>query len=190
MKFLLLLLIGSIFGRTVLPGCDYCYVDDIEYLTEYVVDMGPFHNFIPAGSEYYFRMLVSENDTIEIQLTVQKRAVIYFDVNVCLWDRKPTDYDIWRLTDNCGGYLTGELEDDLVDRTVYVYPFETDINCHYLSTHIKLRDSLNYLSIKIYSKNVLAAYIIVLIVVGPLILIGAIVAVVCKKMGCIGRKTY
>jgi len=189
MKIFLFVLIGSILSSTI-PGYNNYFVNDITFLEEYKVNMADFYpyNFIPAGANYYFRMEVIEDDEMEIQLTVEKNALINFDVKVCGFTSYPDGAKVVTLTDHCGGSLTGELKEKLDLTSQYVYPFETPVDCRYLAVHITLQNSLYYLSVYVYSAKAMATVVLVCIIVAPIILVGAIIGIILKKMGCIGKR--
>ena len=176
----LLLLIGSIMAST-----EYFY--DISYNTEYEVDMSKFYpyNFMPAGTHYYFRVAVEEDDKMQIQLTVQKNAIINFKVDVCGFMGRPSDSQVLNGHDRCRNSLSGRLDRTEHDRDIYLFDFETITGVNYLAIHLENYDSLYYLSVYIYSAKGSYIALILILIFLPCIIIAAIVIFCLRRCGVI-----
>ena len=99
--FYLLLLIGSVLTSTDYDSWGY-KLYDIYYNTDYTVDINQFpEGYLPANFQYYFRLKVEENNSMEIQLKVIKRAVIHFDIRVCFYQTLPSDQQIYSGHSGC-----------------------------------------------------------------------------------------
>ena len=143
----LLLLIGSIMASSD----NYFY--DINYNKEYELNMDKFYpyTYMPAGSNSFFRVGVEEDDKMQIQLTVEKNAIISFKVDVCGFVSRPSDIQVLVGHDHCKNNLRGKLDHSENDKDVYLYDFEPTKGINYVAIHIENHDALYYFSIKITS---------------------------------------
>ena len=131
------------------------YFWDINYNTLYEVDMVKFYpyNYMPAGTSYFFRVPVEEDDNMQIKLTVQKGASINFKVDVCGFYGRPTYEQIVTGHHNCRNALTGKYVGTENGHDVYKYDFETTTGINYLAIHIQTKNSLHYLSVYVSSSK-------------------------------------
>ena len=177
----LLLLIGYIFCSS-----DLSHFYDINFNTEYKVDTSKYPgNYLPAGHSYFFRLAVSPNDEMEIQCTVDRRAIIYFKVDVCAYAYVPTNDQVETgYNGACVANLEGaKTEYNTYDR--YTYPFSTGDNVQYLSVHLQNSESLYYLTVYIYSEKGMATGILLLIIFLPcIIVVGVVLAILRFCCGC------
>ena len=129
------------------------YFYDINYNKEYELDMNTLYpyNYMPAATNFYFRVGVEEDKKMKIQITVQKNAIIAFTVDVCGFVGRPSDIEVLTDHDRCRNKLLGKLDNSKNDRDVYLYDFEPIKDVNYLAIHIKNYDSIYYFSIKITS---------------------------------------
>lgn len=167
----------------------YSRINDLDFNQKYELDTSRFYQgIIPQYYKIYIRISVIEEDNMEVQLETHEAydKTTAFTVNVCQYTYKPTEEQVYYPTYDslCKDPLTNESKES----EKYAYPFTTDKDTKYLSIRvINNLYNLNYLYILIYSEKGLAAAIIAVIVIVPLLVIGAIVFVVLKKCGCIGR---
>jgi hypothetical protein len=163
------------------------YFWDISYNTLYEVEMSKFYplDYMPGGTSYYFRVAVEQDDKMQIQLTVQKGAIINFKVDVCGFYGRPSDTQVITGHDNCRNALTGKYDGTEYDRDVYKYDFETITGINYLAIHIQTTDSLYYLSVYIYSAKGTAIALILILIFLPCIIIAAIVIFCLRRCGII-----
>jgi len=163
------------------------YFYDITYNRLYEVDMAKFYpnNFMPGGTSYFFRVAVEQDDAMQIQLTVDKGAVINFKVDVCGFYGRPSDSQVISGHDNCRNSLQGKFDGTESDRDVYKYDFETITGINYLAIHIQTTDSLYYLSVYIYSSKGTAIALILILIFLPCICIAAVVIFFLRRCGVI-----
>ena len=131
------------------------YFWDINYNTLYEVDMAKFAplNYMPAGTSYFFRVPVEEDDDMQIKLTVQKGVSVNFKVDVCGFYSRPSDTQVINGHDSCRNSLIGKFVGTESDRDVYKYDFETTRGINYLAIHIQTKNSLHYLSVYVSSSK-------------------------------------
>lgn len=167
----------------------YSKINDLDFNQKYELDKSKFRKgVIPPNYHIYIRISVIEEDNMEVQLETHEAydKSTAFTVNVCQYTYKPTEEQVYYPTYDslCKDPLTNESKES----EKYAYPFKTDKDTKYLSIRvINNLSNLDYLYILIYSEKGLAAAIIAVIVIVPLLVIGAIVFFVLKKCGCIGR---
>ena len=148
--FYLLLLIGSVLTSTDYDSWGY-KLYDIYYNTDYTVDINQFpEGYLPANFQYYFRLKVEENNSMEIQLKVIKRAVIHFDIRVCFYQTLPSDQQIYSGHSGCF-LLVPKLDHTDGDVDVYLFDFETMIGINYLGVLVRNYFALDYLNVYIHS---------------------------------------
>ena len=177
-KFYLVLLIGIAFAST-----DYKFYD-INYNTEYVVDISKFGDYLPANFHYFFRLSVEEDDKMQIQLKVLRDAIINFNVYVCGFEIFPNSREIFFGNPACVKLQnTRSSLDDYYDK--YLYDFETAIGIHYLGVHLENLYSLHYLSVYVYSAKGSYIALILILIFLPCIIIAAIVIFCLRRCGVI-----
>lgn len=183
----LLILIGS----TLTSSEDYSSwgwkLYDISYDTKYTVDVNQFpEKYLPANFLYYFRLSVIEDDKMQIQLTVLKRAIIQFDVRVCAYNygKAPTDQQIYDGHSGCV-FLTPKSDKTSGSYDVYLYDFETQVGVDYLGVLVRNYQALDFLEVYIYSEKGSIVLIILLAVFLPCIIIAALVIYFLRRCGVI-----
>lgn len=182
--FYLLLLIGCTFTSTDYDNWGY-KLYDIYYNTEYTVDTSQFsEGYLPANFQYYFRLRVEEDDKMQIQLSVIKRAVIQFDVRVCAYQTQPTDQQIYSGHQGCA-FLTPKLDHSDGNTDVYKFDFETQVGVYYLGVLVRNYYALDYLNVYIYSAKGSYLALILILIFLPCIIIAAIVIFCLRRCGVI-----
>lgn len=182
--FNLLLLIGLALTSTDYEGWDY-KLYDIYYNTDYTVDTNQFsQGFLPANFKYYFRLQVEEDDKMQIQLKVIKRAIIQFGVRVCAYQGRPTDQQIYDGHSGCA-VLEPKLDHSDGNVDVYLFDFETQIGVTYLGVLVKNYQALDYLNVYIYSAKGSYIALILILIFLPCIIIAAIVIFCLRRCGVI-----
>ena len=165
-------------------GTNHLYY--VQFNTRYTVDMRRYtEGFLPAGHSYFFGLAVEPNDQMHVECRVYYSAVIYFKVDVCVFNHEPTVNEILTGgTTTCAGSLSYDKSTS-GNLDVYTFPFQTGANVNHIAVHLQNQHSLEYLDVLIYSEKGMAAAIIVLIILAPLLIIAAIVAFICRRCGCI-----
>lgn len=175
--------------RVNLSKYKYSNIKDLNFNQEYQIDTSIFgDSLIPHNYQIYIRLAAIEQDNMEVQIDTH---VTYnrdndFKVNVCQYTYKPTETQVYYPTYDslCKDPLKNESKED----KKYRFPFTTDKDTTYLSIRIINNDGdLDYLYLLIYSEKGLAAAIIAVIVIVPLLVIGGIVYAVLRKCGCINK---
>jgi len=175
--------------RVNLSKYKYSNIKDLNFNQEYKIDTSIFGDFlIPNKYQIYIRMSAIEQDNMEVQIDthVSHNKDYDFQVNVCQYTYKPTETQVYYPTYDslCKDPLKNESKED----KKYRFPFTTDKDTTYLSIRIINKDGdLDYLYLLIYSEKGLAAAIIAVIVIVPLLVIGGIVYAVLRKCGCINK---
>ena len=184
--FYLLLLIGCTFTST-----DYDYdswgfkLYDIYYNTAYEVDTTQFkEKFLPQYFRYYFRLKVEEDDKMQIQLTVIKRAIAQFDVRVCAYQTFPDDHYIISGHSGCV-FLEPKLDHTDGNSDVYLFDFETQVGVYYLGVLVRNYYALDYLQVYIFSAKGSYIALILILIFLPCIIIAAIVIFCLRRCGVI-----
>lgn len=183
--------------EVTLPSYDYTYIlfrvnvllykysniKDLDYNIEYTYDTSIFGDqLIPQYYQIYIRVPAWEDDDMEVQLTTHAsyNQQTAFSVEVCQYSYKPTEKEVYYPDQPC----SDPLENTSGESMKYIYPFRTAEEVEYLSIRITNNEKdLAYLYIYIYSEKGLAAAIIALIVILPLLVVGAIIYFILKKLG-------
>ena len=182
--FYLLVLIGCVLTSTDYDSWGY-KLYDIYYNTKYEVDTLQFkEGYLPANFQYYFRLQVEEDDKMQIQLTVIKRAIIQFDVRVCAYQTKPDDNYIYSGHTSCV-FLNPEVDHTDGNADVYLFDFETQVGIHYLGVLVRNYHALDYLQVYIYSAKGSYVALILILIFLPCIIIAAIVIFCLRRCGVI-----
>jgi len=182
--FYLLLLIGSALASTDYNDWGY-KLYDIYYNTDYTVDINRFpEGYLPANFQYYFRFGVEENNSMQIQLKVIKRAVIQFDIRVCAYQELPSDEQIYSGHSDCA-FLEPKLDHTDGNTDVYLFDFETQIGVNYLGVLVRNYFALDYLNVYIYSAKGSYVALILILIFLPCIIIAAIVIFCLRRCGVI-----
>ena len=182
--FYLLLLIGSALTSTDYDSWGY-KLYDIYYNTDYTIDINQFpEGYLPANFKYYFRLQVEEDDKMQIQLKVIKRAVIQFVVRVCAYQTKPSEEEIYSGHNSCA-LLEPKLDHTDGNTDVYLFDFETQIGVYYLGVLVKNYQALDYLNVYIYSAKGSYLALILILIFLPCIIIAAIVIFCLRRCGVI-----
>ena len=182
--FYLLLLIGCTFTKTDYDNWGY-KLYDIYYNTKYEVDTSQFvEGYLPQNFQYYFRLQVEEDDKMQIQLTVIKRAIAQFDVRVCAYQTKPDDNYIYSGHSGCA-FLDTKLDHSDGNSDVYLFDFETQVGVHYLGVLVRNYYALDYLQVYIFSAKGSYVALILILIFLPCIIIAAIVIFCLRRCGVI-----
>ena len=169
----------------------YTHFYDITFNKRYTVDISQFGTFLPAGHGYYFRVSCFKNDKMQIELRVYRYADISFIVDVCAYNYRPSDYDVYNAREVVSSclVLTG-VKSYETDYDIYKYPFKTGSDHEYLSIYLNNQKSLHYLDVYVYSEKGLAGGIIAVIVIVPTVVVIGIIVAICQKMGCIKKDDH
>lgn len=183
--------------EVVIPNIEYTYIlfrinllkykysniKDLDYNIEYTYDTSIFGDkLIPQYYQIYIRVPAWEDDDMEVQLTTHAsyNQQTAFSVEVCQYSYKPTEKEVYYPNQPC----SDPLENTSGESMKYIYPFRTAEEVEYLSIRITNNEKdLAYLYMYIYSEKGLAAAIIALIVILPLLVVGAIIYFILKKLG-------
>ena len=140
--------------------------------------------YLPGGHRYFFSLKVEPNDKMSIECRVIHTAQIVFKVDVCPFNYEPNIQEILNGNSACAYNLQASPSSDgTYDK--YSFPFSTAENVNYITVCLINQQSLDYLDVYIYSEKGMAAYIWVLIICSPCIIIALIVYFVCRQFGCI-----
>ena len=172
----------------------YCNIKELSFNTNYTIDTSIFRyngGIIPRNYQIFIRLSALDEDEMEIQLTTHEAydKDNFFKVDVCQYEDRPDETQVYygNKAANCDTSLKNIAGSDQPKE--YRYPFTTESGINYLSISIiNQLSSLGYLDIYIYSEKGMAAAIIALIVILPVLAIGAIVTFVLRKFGYCGGK--
>ena len=167
----------------------YSNIKELDYNTYYTYDTSIFSPpVIPKGYQIYIRIAVHQDDKMEIQLETKATydAKNAFKVDVCQYSSKPVEKQVYYGT----GALkcTPNLSNESTESMRYIYPFTTELDASWLSISIinQIQDrDLTWLNMYIYSEKGMAIAILCLIIILPILIVGAIVVFVLKKLGII-----
>ena len=165
----------------------YSNIKDLDYNTYYPYDTSIFNDgYIPYLYQIYIRIAVHPEDKMEIQLETKATydKANAFKVDVCQFKNKPSESDVFYGKPGCKLGLANES----TESNKYIYPFTTDSEINWLSISIinQISDrKLTYLNMYIYSEKGMAIAILCLIIILPILIVGAIVVFVLKKLGII-----
>ena len=171
----------------------YSNIKELSFNTKYTIDTSNFPNggYIPKNYQIFIRLSALDEDEMEIQLTTHEAydKDNFFKVDVCQYKDRPDETQVYygNKAAKCDTSLKNIAGSDQPKE--YRYPFTTESGINYLSISIiNQLSSLGYLDIYIYSEKGMAAAIIALIVILPVLAIGAIVTFVLRKFGYCGGK--
>ena len=168
----------------------YSNIKELEYNQNYHLDTSIFHHTetgkIPANYQIYIRIKVNSNDEMEIRLTTNEylRYDNLFTVDIGQFQSEPSDSDVYYAYNADVWKHPNVIQ--TTDKNLYKFPFTTEDKIKFLTIRIINSRELNELGIYIYSEIGMAAAIIAVIVIVPLLVIGGIVGFFLKKCGCIG----
>ena len=168
----------------------YSNIKELEYNQNYHLDTSIFHHTetgkIPANYQIYIRIKVNSNDEMEIRLTTNEyqRYEGLFTVDIGQFQSEPSDSDVYYAYNADVWKHPSVIQ--TTDINQYKFPFTTEDKIKFLTIRIINSMELNELGIYIYSEIGMAAAIIAVIVIVPLLVIGGIVGFFLKKFGCIG----
>ena len=168
----------------------YSNIKELEYNQNYHLDTSIFHHTetgkIPANYQIYIRIKVNSNDEMEIRLTTNEyqRYEGLFTVDIGQFQSEPSDSDVYYAYNADVWKHPSVIQ--TTDINQYKFPFTTEDKIKFLTIRIINSRELNELGIYIYSEIGMAAAIIAVIVIVPLLVIGGIVGFFLKKCGCIG----
>lgn len=166
----------------------YSNIKELEYNQNYHIDTSIFRRThkIPANYQIYIRIKVNSNDEMEIRLTTNEylRYDNLFTVDIGQFQSEPSDSDVYYAYNADVWKHPNVIQ--TTDKNLYKFPFTTEDKIKFLTIRIINSMELNELGIYIYSEIGMAAAIIAVIVIVPLLVIGGIVGFFLKKCGCIG----
>ena len=142
----------------------YSNIKELEYNQNYHLDTSIFHH----------------TETGKIPANYQ----IYFTVDIGQFQSEPSDSDVYYAYNADVWKHPNVIQ--TTDKNLYKFPFTTEDKIKFLTIRIINSRELNELGIYIYSEIGMAAAIIAVIVIVPLLVIGGIVGFFLKKCGCIG----
>ena len=171
--------------RINLSKYKYSNIKDINFLTNYTIDTSIFGDRkIPYKYQIYLRLPFMSEDQMQIQLTTHEayEKDTAFKVDVCQYDTRPVESQVYYIDRdiNC----KNNLKNTSPYATEYYYDFQTERNVQYLSIRIiNYISDLNYLFIYIYTEKGRQEAILVLIILTPIIIIGAIIGYLLRRCG-------
>ena len=171
--------------RINLSKYKYSNIKDINFLTNYTIDTSIFGDRkIPYKYQIYLRLPFMSEDQMQIQLTTHEayEKDSSFEVDVCQYDTRPVESQVYYIGRdiNC----KNNLKNTSPYATKYYYDFQTERNVQYLSIRIiNYISDLNYLFIYIYTEKGRQEAILVLIILTPIIIIGAIIGYLLRRCG-------
>ena len=125
---------------------------------------------------------------MQIQLTTHEayNKDTAFKVDVCQYNTRPVESQVYYIgrDNNCKNNLKRYYENPSPYETKYYYNFQTERNVQYLSIRIiNYISDLDYLFIYIYTEKGRQEAILVLIILTPIIIIGAIIGYLLRRCG-------
>jgi hypothetical protein len=161
----------------------YSTIQDLNLNTDYPWDKSIFTDgLIPLYYQIYIRISSFSEDKCEVQLTTDYtiNRLSDFRVDICKYSYKPTQQQVYYGDINvpCENNIPNTGEAD----KYYYFPFETESNVNYLSIRVtnNLGDLKN-LKIFIYSETGMKVAILVVVIVLPILAVGAIGYFLFKK---------
>jgi hypothetical protein len=180
-----------LYFRVNLSKYKYSNIKELSFLTNYEIDTSIFGDRkIPYEYQIYIRMSSLSEDQMQIQLTTHEAYDKYsaFIVNVCQYNIFPDESQVY--------YGHGAVNCQPVTNTAtqiskYYYDFQTEPNIKYLSIRIinKVSD-LNYLFIYIYTEKGMHGVILALLIIAPIIIVGAIIVFILRRLRTSGKKEF
>ena len=171
--------------RVNLSKYKYSNIKDIKFMTDYTIDTSIFGDRrIPYKYQIYLRLPSKSEDQMQIQLTTHEayEKDTAFKVDVCQYNTRPVESQVYYIDRdiNC----KNNLKNTSPYATEYYYDFQTERNVQYLSIRIiNYISDLNYLFIYIYTEKGRQEAILVLIILTPIIIIGAIIGYLLRRCG-------
>ena len=171
----------------------YSNIKELSFNEEYSIKTDIFDNggYIPKNYQIFIRLSALDEDKMEIQLYTHEvfDKDNFFKVDVCQYKAKPDETQVY-YGNKAAKCDTGLKNIAGADQPMeYRYPFTTESGINYLSISIiNQLSALGYLKIYIYSEKGMAAAIIALIVILPILLIGAGVTFILRKCGYCRRE--
>ena len=171
----------------------YSNIKELSFNEEYSIKTDIFGNggYIPKNYQIFIRLSALDEDKMEIQLYTHEvfDKDNFFKVDVCQYKEKPDETQVY-YGNKAAKCDTGLKNIAGADQPMeYRYPFTTESGINYLSISIiNQLSTLGYLKIYIYSEKGMAAAIIALIVILPILLIGAGVTFILRKCGYCRRE--
>lgn len=161
----------------------YSNVKELSLNQDYPIDTSIFGDRkVPQGYHIYIRIPSFSEDNMEIQLTTHKvyNRANAFQVDVCQYDNFPTESQVYY--GDPGRPCDNNIENVSKEDKKFVYKFSTESKINYLSIRIiNNQQDLNYLNIFIYSETGMAVALLVVVIVLPILAVGAIGYFLFKK---------
>ena len=154
----------------------YSNVKELKLNTDYPIDTSIFGDeVVPAGYQIYIRIRSFSQDNMEVQLTTHKVYNKYtaFQVDVCQYDDVPTESQIYYGDPKRP--CNREIQNISEEEKLFRFPFSTESDVNYLSIRIINKEQeLGYLNIYVYSETGMAIAVLVVVIVLPVLAVGAI----------------
>lgn len=169
----------------------YSNIKELNYNEKYSFYTQIFNGqIIPRNYQIYIRIKVISDDNMEIQLTTDQSndPNTDFKVDVCQYKEIPNESQVYYGigAEKCDNGLPNSSE----EKNYYAYKFSTELKVQYLSISIinQITDESKYLYLKkldiyIYSETGMKIAVLVTIIVVPILVVGAIIYVVLRKLG-------
>ena len=111
----------------------------------YTVDISQFaEGYLPAGHSYYFSLPVQANKVLYIHLRVEQNAIADFKVDICPFNHRPSDSEVFYGNELCAANLQYHLYSD-GQYSIYTYPATLGANVKYVAIHVQNYYSLYYM---------------------------------------------
>ena len=179
--------------RINLSKYKYSNIKDINFSTDYTIDTSIFGDRkIPYKYQIYLRLPFMSEDQMQIQLTTHEayeKDYSAFEVDVCQYDTRPVESQVYydRGAINC----QTKLKNISTQKTKYYYDFQTERNVQYLSIRIiNYIPDLNYLFIYISTEKGMHGVILALLIIAPIIIVGAIIVFILRRLRTSGKKEF
>ena len=178
--------------RINLSKYKYSNIKDINFRTDYTIDTSIFGDRkIPYKYQIYLRLPFMSEDQMQIQLTTHEayEKDSAFEVDVCQYDTRPVESQVYYIDRdiNC----KNNLKNTSPYATKYYYDFQTERDIQYLSIRIiNYIPDLNYLFIYIYTEKGMHGVILALLIIAPIIIVGAIIVFILRRLRTSGKKEF
>ena len=151
--------------------------------------------YFSTKASYYFVAEAISQDSMYIRYKTNKYEPgtftilpVGFSVQICGYKDCPDETQA-KSRGNCVNSNTPDITyDDIYQYHKFTFKTLEDVNWLSFVTRMqKLSYNLNYLTVYVFSEKAMEAWLLAIIIVAPILLIGAVVGVVLKKLGCIKR---
>ena len=166
------------------------YIDYDSTHRIYDVDTLETYEFGRYDHFFYFRCEATPDDDMYIEIKTYHNEQYPHDqsdfkVDVCGWDKYPSNYDVIYGHSNCANDIRVKISYGSL-HAYYKYTFNTLDNVDYIAFCLTIQQSYYYpLSIYIYSENAMAVWLLLIIIFLPCIVVAAVVFYFLRRFGCI-----